>query len=328
MRWSILILIFLGLAAAASASLLTASLRTPNIQYIRETPEEGTVLVAARPLAALTRIGPDDVTSRTISLAQAPPHHLSDPVQAVGKVLIVPVVEGQPLTRTSFAPSGPGADMVTTLEPGMRAVTISLPPDSSLQGLLYPGCVVDVLSAFRVGRQEGGEALSTTLLESVRVLAIENRIVGMEQEETGRGGANSSGRRGNVLVTLMVDSRQAKALQLASEFGTVSLALRNPTDGDVTDEDATLLSGGRMAQMASLLESRVAVGGNPRPQRRDDGPSRLERFMSRMMESAAQAPSPEPAATPAPTPAPRPSWQIEILRAGTSETRSFPDGDR
>ncbi len=48
-----------------------------------------------------------------------------------------------------------------------------------------------------------------------------------------------AGRAGdNHCVTLLVDSKQAKALQLAMEQGTLSLALRNPLDPATTDNEA------------------------------------------------------------------------------------------
>ena len=45
-----------------------------------------------------------------------------------------------------------------------------------------------------------------------------------------------------LLVTLMVTIGQANDLQLATEYGTVSLALRNPLDRTPVKKDKALLS--------------------------------------------------------------------------------------
>ncbi|MEK7326959.1 MAG: hypothetical protein AAB217_17080, partial [Chloroflexota bacterium] len=50
------------------------------------------------------------------------------------------------------------------------------------------------------------------------------------------------GQRDRRLVTLMVNSNQAKALQLAAQYGVVSLALRNPLDTALVETDSTMLS--------------------------------------------------------------------------------------
>ena len=60
-----------------------------------------------------------------------------------------------------------------------------------------------------------------------------------------------------VTVTLMVDPRQAEALQLAAENGSISLAMRNPLDRLPVDIDATVLSQGRLARLGSTLTPSV-----------------------------------------------------------------------
>ncbi len=330
MRWSILLLIFLGLVAALSASLLAASLNSRNVRVIHSAPKEPVVLVARRMMEPLTVVRADDVTTRTAGTEAVQPHHLTDPLQAIGRSLIVPMEAGQVLTRSSFMPSGAGAELITTLKPGFRAVMLSLPPDSSLQGLLYAGGVVDVQVAFRVGGGAGGEALSTTLLEQIQVLSINDEIVGVDSAESQARPSSSAGRR-NLLITLMVDSRQAKALQLAHEYGTILLTMRNPTDAMPVDSEAMLLSRGQMARMATMLETQVTLN---RPGEVDrQGPFDMGEWISQTMQFSGpaepqDAPDPgwvvEPEPVPVPASAPDPGWQIEILRAGASEVRSFP----
>src|SRR5690606_34787440 len=62
--------------------------------------------------------------------------------------------------------------------------------------------------------------------------------------------------RGN-LVTFLVNSRQAEALQLAAQYGTVSLAMRNPLDEQSAQSEPTLLHQGRLASWAEMMASSV-----------------------------------------------------------------------
>jgi Flp pilus assembly protein CpaB len=158
-------------------------------------------------------------------------------------------VEGQPFTSNCFADEKSGARLASALKNGMRAVSVSLKPEKA--GLLYPGCIVDVLvSLNRPSTEESGtkEAMSMTLLQGIEVLAIDELSV-MSEEATPEPAkpetttASSSKReRKDRLVTMMVNSNQAKALQLAAQYGGVSLALRNPLDAGLVETDSTMLS--------------------------------------------------------------------------------------
>jgi Flp pilus assembly protein CpaB len=90
------------------------------------------------------------------------------------------------------------------------------------------------------------EAMSMTLLQGVGVLAIDDTSVMSDpaSSEPSTPETATSARRGrrDRLVTLMVNSNQAKALQLAAQYGAVSLALRNPLDTALVETDSTMLS--------------------------------------------------------------------------------------
>jgi hypothetical protein len=98
----------------------------------------------------------------------------------------------------------------------MRVVTVFIysrgMPDKAL---LYPGCLVDVMVSYKLpSRDSKLEALSTTMLRGIQVLAIKRDIQG-------------------TLVTLVLDTEQAEVLSLAIENGSISLAVRNPLDGNL-----------------------------------------------------------------------------------------------
>ena len=108
----------------------------------------------------------------------------------------------------------------------MRAVSLTLSskaiPDELL---LYPGCVVDVLVSFKLSTSDRnmGTAISTTMLREVQVLAIEGDSVVTKQGVEEEAAAKVKRATNQLTVTLMVDSKQAEALQLATDNGSISL---------------------------------------------------------------------------------------------------------
>jgi Flp pilus assembly protein CpaB len=254
MKWTIIILVFLGLLAAFSASILVSALRV----NLDKEEGSGEVVIAASSLPAMSVVTSEHIKLDTIPKEQLPEGYLTNSVQAIGRVLAVPMVEGQVLTGASFVTSGSEAQLAAALPYGMRAVSVTLPREAVTGGLLYPGCVVDVLASFRLSAvyKSKGQAISTTLLHGINVLAVEEKTIVSKQDNIQKG-APPPRTSSRVSVTLMLDPRQAEALQLAMRFGNVSLSLRNPLDKYPVDFDATVLSEGRLAKLGSILGSTV-----------------------------------------------------------------------
>jgi len=318
-KWSIIVLVLLGLTAALCTALLTASIRAQQFREVVHLPSPDVkILVAAKDVPAMTTIDATVIAEKTVPSNHAPESYFSEPAQVMGKVLTVPMTEGQVFTRASFPIEGTGSHLATLLPQGKRAVCVSLSDYSGLEGLLYPGCVVDVLASFKVPSQNTlGKAVSTTLLENIEILAVENLTVGSSSEEKQNSLRSSQQANRKLLVTLMVDSRQAEALQLAMEHGAISLAMRNPKDTDFADRDATLLSEGRLAQLAEILAPTVSTNeehSSPQPDthHEDESPSG---------ETVAQVPRDDPDE---PTPPPVALLKVEVIRGLSCETRSFP----
>ena len=262
MKLSIIGLIVLGVLAAFSAALLmgymSGDFRVPQMQRDNAS---ATVLVIKSDLPSVTIITEDMIEQTSVSAKEAPGGYLSNPIQVVGKALTRSVTKGQALTSDCFAGNRRGQDLVAMLPPGRRAVTVDLTLAAGLEGLLYPGSIVDVLASFDLKQAaNSGTALSTTLVQGVEVLAIDDNTV-MSDDKTnesdskaGKAVLNPKSRR----VTLGVNPKQAAALQLATEHGSVSLAMRNPLDKENPDQEPTLLSDGKLAGLAEYLQASVA----------------------------------------------------------------------
>lgn len=336
MKWSVAGLVLLGTAAALCAAVLVGSINADkaraNIPHLQESPEI-TVLIAKQDLNRLSVVEQDAFEKLVLPRAEAPKGFLSNPAQVVGNVLTTNMIEGQPFVKSCFAANGPGVRLATKLMPGMRAVTVSLADYAGLEGLLYPGCVVDVLATFDVptSARAGGQAISTTLLQNIQVLAVENETVGDEKKETVPNGESRF--RKQLKVTLMVDSRQAEALQLAVEHGQISLALRNPTDTHHVDKDATLLSEGRLAKLAAFLSPTVPANDEEEPDnilRRalaPDSPSPAEVRLPKEQPVPEKKAAADEAPPKVAAPKPKPEWKVTIFKGTEEEVRTFPLSD-
>lgn len=331
MRWSIVALIGLGLIAAFSAALLMTTLtRQPETKHATGNSDNKpvTVLVAKEDLASVMRLREEHIQEQTVPAHEAPADCLSNKLQIVGQVLTRPMVKGQPFTQTCFAGKTIGHDLVASLKPGKRAVSVSLVDYAGMEGLLYPGSVVDVLASFQLkNRLDGalqGNAVSTTLLQGVEVLAIDNQTVESISEKSDSSNSSSSksmlGKSRPRRVTLLVDSRQAEALQLAVEHGTVSLAMRNPLDASKIDRDATLLSGGRLASLAEFLLPSVDDAAHLQPAVEPVNAAPPVVPVSANAVGSVAPPVVEPIAPPAVR---QMNWDVLIVRGVKTEVRSF-----
>ncbi len=330
MKLAIAGLTFLGLVAAVCAALLVGALKggstRPGLSAHDGDSEVG-VIVAAVPIPASTVVEAKNVKTQMMARSRAPANCLTNPIEVVGKVLAKPMLEEEAFTNASFVTDNVGTHLAALLPRGSRAMGISVTDYAGLEGLLYPGCLVDVLVSFKPGEGSGGRtrrgAISKVLLEGVTVLAIEKQTIGGADVEKA-GAAMESNRANNARrVTLQVDTKQASALSLAIEQGTLSLALRNPLDvvpGDQATVSLHSLVGDdgegptgddnkawELALLSAMNKGDKAQTGRPAdpwgPPGSNKGPH------TRPSEMGADA---------------TPEWEIDILRAGDRETRTFP----
>jgi pilus assembly protein CpaB len=319
MKLSIVGLLVLGLFAALSAAVLMALLTVrKNGSEIVVEPEV-TVLVATRDIAPNTLIDGAAVAEQKVPRAKVPEQALSASVQAIGKVTALPVLKGQAFRRDVFVTEGSGPQLAASFPPGKRAVAISLSDAAGLDGVLYPGSVVDIILTVKSGMaNEPGR--SRTVLEAVPVLAIERQTVIAKdaEKQDGGSGKNSNSRR----VTLLVNSTQAAVVQLAMNEGTLSLAMRNPLDKNVADRNQIDLqqimpkkeNGASFMEVLAMTLAKAAAARAAAP-----APAPAPE-----PATAASAPAAAPPVTLAPA-KPKPAWETIIIRGGAVEKVEFPD---
>lgn len=335
LSWSLVVLAILGIVAAVCAALLTTSIRASALAAASSIVEpEMTILVAAKDISAKDLIDEESIEERKLPKKDAPEGAFTNAAQVIGRRVSIGVKKGQTITPSILAANGTGSRLAAELQPGMRAVSLSLPHFSGLVGLLYPGCRVDVLAAFGISSADAmGQAISTTLLQDIEVLAVENfTIVSKTKENDPASPEGAKRNRKAILVTLLVTPVQAKALSVVTGYGRISLALRNPYDDHPVDNDVTLLNQGRLAQVATIMkpsvdrEDEILQEENP-PQAWK--PLRAYSGGSDILGARFDVPQPIPPVT-----APvaegvsavrrSASWEIDVIRGLERETLVFP----
>jgi Flp pilus assembly protein CpaB len=233
---------------------------------------------------------------------------------AIGKPLRMPVAEGQALTVSSFIPDDSPRNMANRmLSPGQRAKTVSLPEDAALEGLLYPGCIVDVLWSFK-GDSTKAQAISRTLLENVSVLALGSHTILSEDADAKTEGASARGSNARQLVTLLLDSKQAATLQLAMDHGTISLALRNPVDAIGVTSPPVSLRGILQGHTPMLASWSAALAEGLR-----DLSSVIGQHLAQSTATAGAAPAAAPLT--------RREWQTTVIRGPKVQVEKFAEAD-
>ncbi len=216
------LLIVAGVALAAAivttvffSAVLSDQFRTP------EEPPQVVVATAARDLPRGTRLAAEDVELTNVHASQVPFGAVGSVEGLEGRFLVQSVRASSPITESHF-PSSESGGMAATIPPGMRAVSLHVEEYAGVTEIVEPGDRVDILMASdrRAPGRSGIEV--TTILENIEVI------------DTGRR-ASQPGRQAPLpVVTVIVDSEHSRALSLADQSGAIRLALRNPTDGNIS----------------------------------------------------------------------------------------------
>ncbi len=209
-----------ALLVSAAASLGVYYFVVTNVQASSRRPvATQKLLVAAHPLEVGALI--HDVDLRWVKTADAPPAQvINDRQQAIGRGVIAPIYEGEPIASGRLAPRGAGAGLASMIPVGKRAVALKIDEVVGLAGFVVPGMRVDVIIAG--GNSDGGRngILSRTALQNIEVLSA-----GQKFEKTAEGKPQDA-----QVVNLLVTPDQAEILSLASSETKVQLVLRNPLD--------------------------------------------------------------------------------------------------
>jgi pilus assembly protein CpaB len=170
------------------------------------------------------------------------------------------------LMWTDLAISSDDRDLSSLVQPGKRAITVRASEagsDPAGNGLLRPGDYVDVIVTLRSELGEGAPS-AIVLLQRVLVLAVGSKTQPQgfgDKTEENRGYAQERE------ITLSLKMEEAQLLSLARERGTLSVALRGPTDSKVTEgiADMPLSSLYDKTARETVQRRRSSSGHGPTP---------------------------------------------------------------
>ncbi len=185
-------------------------------------PEDrGHIVLAGADLSWGTKISADMVKTVPIATGNAPAGSFVNPAELVGRVLVVPVKQNEPIMESKLAPRDVTTGGVSAVvHEGMRAIAVAGDKVMGLAGFIQPGNYVDILATVQDPHNDKLH-YSKTVLENIRVLAT-----GTMFDNKG----DSTKPAPVDVFTVEVTPEEAERLSLAAVQGKLHFALRNVAD--------------------------------------------------------------------------------------------------
>lgn len=183
------------------------------------------VVVAVVDLPRGGSITPEAVKIKEFPRELLPAGTLSKQEDAVNRGIFVPLTKDEPVLESKLAPKGAGRGLAALIPSGMRAYSVKVPDVAQgVAGFILPGNRVDVLLSIGdiSGSNETGGGSTTTLLQNVEILAVDQKMDAPADNKVDTKDLRS--------VTLLVTPQQANLLDLGQNKGMLHLALRNLED--------------------------------------------------------------------------------------------------
>lgn len=200
------------------------------------------VIVAKRELPVGTLLKAADLEWQAWPPGRLSPAYMVEGKQTfeavVGAVVRNTVTIGEPITIGQVVQPGERGYLAAVLSPGLRALTVPINATSGIAGFIFPGDRVDIIVSHKYKKDKEVVKASETVLENVRVLAVDQQLGNVEGKASIRKTA-----------TLEVTPRQAETITVARALGSLSLSLRGlrREDGkpDTETKDGDSIAGHR-----------------------------------------------------------------------------------
>jgi len=239
LRLSIIVVFLL---ATAALGLIAYSVNQPNVPAQVAAKAQAPLtryLVAARSLKAGTLTRDEDFRSEPLDSPSsgAIADTADERKRLLGSLVRKNLDTGSLITMENVLPRGDRGFLASVLEPGTRAISIKVDAESGVAGLIKPGDYVDVVLTQVAEKAElARRALSETLLQNVRIIAIDQEIV------QGGGANNAAAAKIAQTVSLQLAPEQVKRIAVAKNLGTLSLAMRSAVELRDTVDNRTISS--------------------------------------------------------------------------------------
>jgi len=238
--------------------------------------EKGRIAVANADIELGGRISPEMIRMADWPEGSVPSGAFAEAAKLEGRVVLVSIQRGEPLTETRLAPIGTKGGLSAVVPEGKRAMTVRVNDVVGVAGFALPGTYVDVMVNTQDERGQRGDrdhSISKIVLERILVLAVAQEA---DRDSTKPKVVNA--------VTLELTPKDAEMLDLARSVGTLSLVLRNQTD-----PKATAQGGG--ATKAELLGMSRSEPEPAKPMASAPASAPVRRVVSRPVAVVAAAPA-------------------------------------
>ena len=223
MRSRGLLMLFIAVVAGLAAVFLAA-------RWMQgQGGDKGRIAVANADIELGGRISPEMVRMADWPAGSVPVGAFDDAAKLDGRVVLVSMQRGEPLTETRLAPIGTKGGLSAVVPQGKRAMTVRVNDVIGVAGFALPGTFVDVMvntqtEGGQKGNRDQDRTISKIVLERILVLAVAQEA---DRDATKPKVVNA--------VTLELTPHDAELIDLARSVGTLSLVLRNQTDAKSTN---------------------------------------------------------------------------------------------
>ena len=188
------------------------------------------IVAAAKNVAAGAALRQEDITLVDWPQSVLPVGTYSKIEDVLGRALIYPLSEKEPVLLRDLAEPGSGISLSVKIPPGMRATSVRSNEIVGVAGFLFPGSHVDVLDTYT---PPGSNAPQTdTVLQNVEVASAGQKI---QPDPQGKPETVT-------VVTLLLSPRDSEKLLLASSQGNIQFVLRNGADTEQVKGTAVRLA--------------------------------------------------------------------------------------
>jgi pilus assembly protein CpaB len=249
------LMLAVALASGGVAALLAMRYLRQQATPMLAAPKTGDIVIAARPLPLGTVLADGDVKTIEWTGAALPVGYASSKAEVVGRGVMSSLQENEPLLDSKLAPKGAGGGLPVIIDQGKRAMTMRVNDVSGVAGFVTPNTRVDVLLTLD-DNVNTTEPATRIIMQDIRALAAGQQI---QPDKDGK--PVSVG-----VVTFLVSPEQAETLALASQQGSIQLALRNILDTVRIKTNGTrrsALLGGPIGRPLGARRQTVSRGSAP-----------------------------------------------------------------
>lgn len=267
-----LILIAVALSAALGAGFLMMNLnQKPEPVIVQSDKPVVTiplvdVLTATKEIPMGTALGeqniswvqwPENGIRDSFILKNDRPEALKDYAKTIARAAFF---EGEPIREQKIVRSDSGY-LSAILPAGKRAIAIRIAAETSAGGFILPNDHVDVVMSYKNPDEDNDAWLTETVLQNVRVLAIDQVIEEQDGEKSKVGST----------ATLELTAQQVEIITASQKIGgnKLTLALRSVEDSEIetSDAGAHLLSSGSRRKKGTVKIIRYGSSQEVRPRK-------------------------------------------------------------